>query len=202
MTNLIFDMGQVLLHFEPLNYLLPSGLAIDQVLQLHDLIFKSPTWLEIDAGRYTIDQATDLFASKSALPKPIIHQVLTEWSDSLLAYPTTQNALIRLTDLGYDLYYLTNFPDYAFDRTFARLDLLKYFKGGICSAKVKLAKPDPAIFELLLKTCGLKASDSLFVDDNADNIQTAQKLGFQTIHYQGPKDMADLIKHCTDLSLL
>lgn len=197
MTYFVFDMGQVLLHFEPLFYLLPAGFPIQDVLELNTLIFKGQTWHEIDAGLYSIDEATNLFASRSTLDKNLIRKVLTEWSDGLMPYPTTENILQRLVEAGYDLYYLTNFPDYAFDRTFERLSLLKYFKGGICSAKVKLAKPDPAIFELLFASYDLRPEEGVFIDDKAANIETAKKLGMETLHYKETRHMADLIGRYT-----
>ncbi|MFX1251437.1 MAG: HAD family hydrolase [Promethearchaeota archaeon] len=51
------------------------------------------------------------------------------------------------------------------------------------SAVVKLAKPDPRIYELALKQLALKAKECLFIDDQPINVDTAQNLGMNALHY-------------------
>ena len=63
------------------------------------------------------------------------------------------------------------------------------FDAVILSGEVKLNKPDPAIFKLLLDRAGYKASECLLVDDSRTNIDTAKKLGFVTIHFISPKQL-------------
>ena len=46
----------------------------------------------------------------------------------------------------------------------------------------KITKPDPRLFGILLDRYGLKAEESLFIDDTAANIDTANALGFKTVH--------------------
>ncbi|HXQ60484.1 MAG TPA: HAD-IA family hydrolase, partial [Acidimicrobiales bacterium] len=47
-----------------------------------------------------------------------------------------------------------------------------------------LAKPDPAIFELLFGRFGLHAGATLFVDDNAENVAAASVLGMSTVLFE------------------
>ena len=53
--------------------------------------------------------------------------------------------------------------------------------GMVISGEEKVAKPDERIYRILLERYNLKAEESLFVDDNPDNLVTAEKLGFKTI---------------------
>lgn len=45
-----------------------------------------------------------------------------------------------------------------------------------------LAKPDPQIFVEALQQAGIKAEDTLFIDDRNDNCQGAAKVGIATLH--------------------
>ena len=53
------------------------------------------------------------------------------------------------------------------------------------SAREKLVKPDPAIFQLLTERYRLYPRDTLFIDDARANVEAAASLGFQIWHYAG-----------------
>lgn len=53
------------------------------------------------------------------------------------------------------------------------------------SYKLGVRKPNPEIFELILNNHKLIPSETLFIDDSAEHIETANKLGIQTIHLCG-----------------
>ncbi len=50
------------------------------------------------------------------------------------------------------------------------------------SGEEQIAKPDERIFKLLLEKYELNAEETLFIDDNKDNVETANGLGFKCIH--------------------
>lgn len=54
-------------------------------------------------------------------------------------------------------------------------------------------KPDPTIFELLLKDAQVKPEECLFLDDGQKNIDTAHQLGFKTYHVT-PGENLDFLK--------
>lgn len=56
--------------------------------------------------------------------------------------------------------------------------------GGILSYRDKLIKPQREIYQLLLERYGLKAEESVFLDDTEKNLSGAEKLGIRTILFQ------------------
>lgn len=56
----------------------------------------------------------------------------------------------------------------------------------IISAEVGLAKPDPAIYQMMLDRLNVEPAEAVFIDDFIANITAAQELGMQTIHFQQP----------------
>lgn len=62
------------------------------------------------------------------------------------------------------------------------------------SYELKLGKPDKKIFEYVLADLNLTPEQTLFIDDNKDNIRTSKHMGFQTIHLTQQDKLEDELK--------
>ena len=51
------------------------------------------------------------------------------------------------------------------------------------SGRINMAKPDREIFEHMIGVYDLDPRRTVFIDDTAPNIDTAQQLGFATVHF-------------------
>jgi len=60
---------------------------------------------------------------------------------------------------------------------------LGLFHHAIISAEVRLVKPDPAIYHLMLDQLEVKPGQAIFVDDLQENIDAAEQLGIHGIHF-------------------
>jgi len=71
----------------------------------------------------------------------------------------------------------------------------------VISDEVKLAKPDPRIYQIVLERMGLKPEQCLFIDDKEENIEAARKLKIKTILFENPKQLKiDLQKFGIEVS--
>lgn len=70
--------------------------------------------------------------------------------------------------------------------------LSSYFRKLFYSQEVGLRKPDALAFRKVLELAGLEAKNTVFVDDNADNIAGAKSVGLQTVHLALPTTILDL----------
>jgi epoxide hydrolase-like predicted phosphatase len=68
------------------------------------------------------------------------------------------------------------------------LQVTTLFDVLILSGEVGVQKPDPAIYQILLDRLGLSASETIFVDDFAQNVRAARRLGMQTLHFDADVD--------------
>jgi len=68
----------------------------------------------------------------------------------------------------------------------------------LISAECGVAKPDPKIYQILANTLKLSFKQILFIDDFIENIEAAQQLGIQTIHYQPGMDLINRVKSLLD----
>lgn len=64
----------------------------------------------------------------------------------------------------------------------------------VCSAEEKVMKPHPLIYQLTLERLGRAAAETVFIDDNLDNITGAQAVGMNTIHFNPQVDVASALE--------
>lgn len=179
--NILFDIGNVLLVFKPAEYLKATLEDWEEAGKLHQAVFRSGEWIELDRGSLTCEEAADRICLRHPDLEAHIRRLLVEWPVMLRPVPETVTVLKALKSLGYRAYYLSNFHEDAFERIQAEYDFFQYFDGGIVSASVKQIKPDEAIYRILLETYGLSPEECVFIDDMPENIEAAEKLGIKAI---------------------
>jgi 2-haloacid dehalogenase len=99
------------------------------------------------------------------------------------------DTLGRLKQAGYPLYALSNWSMEKYAVIRPRYDFLNWFADVVISGDVKLVKPDPAIFRILLARIDRPPDMCLFIDDSPKNVETADRLGFRSLWYQSPEQL-------------
>ncbi len=205
-TAIIFDFGNVLVKWNPhalYHRFFPNPEAVDSFLR--EIRFTE--WnARQDAGRPFSEATAEL---SSAFPKYTeqIQAYDTYWEESVMEVNHGTVEIVRnLKHAGWPLYLLSNFSAEKFPLMERRYEFLQLFDDMIISGEHKLIKPDPAIYQLTLNRIKRKASECLFIDDSAPNIETALKLGFQTILFQSPeqleKDLSNKLIEYTPIKIL
>lgn len=69
---------------------------------------------------------------------------------------------------------------------------------AVYSAEVKLLKPDPRIYQLILDQLNLPADECIFVDDKPVNVQVAQSLGMKGVLCRETQQTINDIRACLD----
>ncbi|HZT95280.1 MAG TPA: HAD family phosphatase [Chloroflexota bacterium] len=67
---------------------------------------------------------------------------------------------------------------------------LDFIHDKFFSCDLRLTKPAPEIFQVVMGRLGMPPRAILFVDDRLDNIQAASALGMRTIHFRGTADFS------------
>ena len=52
-----------------------------------------------------------------------------------------------------------------------------------------MIKPDRQIYHLLLDRYNLKAENTIFIDDNINNVRAAEQIGLYGIHFESPSQL-------------
>lgn len=69
------------------------------------------------------------------------------------------------------------------------------FDGIVVSGAEKIVKPDPELYRILIDRYRINPQETLFIDDNPENIQTAKQLGFQTLHLTPQTNLEQELKN-------
>ena len=183
--NIIFDIGNVLLEFKPLDYLKRTFNDDNIEELLYKEIFLGEEWLHLDRGILTQDEVINLIFLKNPKNEVHIKRCMDNWIDILTPIEGTVKILRELKEKGYKLYLLSNFHCLAFETVYSKYDFFKHFDGGIISYKENLLKPESEIYYRLLDTYNLNAEESLFIDDTLVNVEAASRIGIRTVHFEG-----------------
>jgi putative hydrolase of the HAD superfamily len=181
--NVIFDFGGVLVTWKPEDVVAAmfEGEALRRtVLQS---VFHHPDWHELDRGTFTEAEVVGQFAVRTGLSESQIRVLLDHARDSLTLVPEMADLVHELVNRGVPVFALSNMSESTFARLRERYDIWSAFTGIVISARVGLVKPEPHIFDHLVSEFAIERGESIFIDDLEANIATADRLGFETIHF-------------------
>jgi len=189
---IVFDIGNVLLRWAPHNLYRRMGLTEAETLAfMTDTELADINHRQLDAGAPFAKTLADL-AARFPEQADFIEAFDRRWPEMLAGAIDANVAIMRsLLAAGIPVHGISNFSRTKFDIARTSFPFLDEFDELVISGDVGIVKPDVHIFELLVARCDLVPARTIFIDDSADNIETAHRMGFFTIHYE---------EHRTDLA--
>jgi 2-haloacid dehalogenase len=196
-NTVVFDLGGVLVDWDP-RYLLRKVMP-DRDAEMEALLADvlNHEWnLARDRGDSWQD-AMEVAAAENPQWADIFATFTERWPETLGGSHEDTVAILRELDLrGVPLYALSNWSAEMFPHAEARFDWLRCFDGVVVSGRVRMVKPDPAIFRHLLETYELRPGDVFFIDDHEPNVVAARQLGIYAHHFRDAFELrADLEAH-------
>lgn len=193
--NIIFDMGNVLLDYDP-NVCLDLYLKADEDKELFlRELFGGPEWVQLDLGTITREEVFETLCTR--VPERLrvpLRQCLYNWQVCMKPLPGAETFLHALKTAGYCIFILSNASQLFYDY-FPGFMPLAFFDGIVISSDVHVVKPDEKIYRHLLDTYRLKPEESLFIDDRADNVTGAERLGINAFQFTGSFQDIDKAYH-------
>ena len=188
--NIIFDLGNVLLSFNPKDYL-KSKISEDRIDNVYKAIFQSEEWVMLDRGTITEKDAINRIIERNNTYRDDINLAFKDWYDILRPIEDAVEVLTKLKKNGYNIYYLSNFHELAFKEVTTKNNFFELFDGGVVSYAEKLIKPEEDIYKLILKRYNLNPKETIFIDDTKLNVDGASKLGIKAIFLEDPKKLRE-----------
>ncbi len=183
--NIIFDFGQVLVHFDP-EYMTSRYVTEQQDIGLlKEVVFDRLYWDKLDKGTITDEEL--VAAVKARLPERLhktAEKIYDNWYYNLPEMEGMRELLSEVRKAGFSTYILSD-VSIGFSNRYTEIDILKGFDGYCFSAAEGVCKPDPAAIQNLLSKYALKAEESFFIDDRAVNIEGAAKAGVDGFVFGG-----------------
>lgn len=187
--NVVFDLGNVLLEFKPLEYLRDNIHDEEIVQSIYKNLFRGEEWINLDSG--SIDEEKAIEAISSRIPKlsEKVRHYMYNWPEILKPMKETIDALRLIKQKNYNTLILSNFHGKAFRYVVERNEFFKFFNGGVISYEVGLLKPNKEIYEELINKYGISPEETIFIDDMLPNINAAKDLGFNVILFESPEQL-------------
>lgn len=208
---IIFDFGGVLIN-------LNRQAAVDKLVALgvHDAdallnnYVQSGLFLDLESGAVTPAEFRNKLRTDYALQHITDEQIDEAFLAFLLDVPEHKLQLLRRLKSSarnadgepVRIVMLSNtngihFP-YCIKRHFEYdgYKMSDYFDALYLSYEMKASKPDEEIFLKLLDAEKVKPEECFFLDDGPRNIETAERLGFQTHLVLADDDLRNIIENC------
>ena len=196
MTTVVWDFGGVLFRWQPaalLARVLPERVTdASTAAQWQAAVFQSygGDWGEFDRGVVDTAALVSRIAARTGLSLAEVQAVVDAVPGELSPMAESVALVARLRDAGRRQFFLSNMPAPFADHLEQAHDFVRWFDGGVFSSRVRLVKPDPAIFALAAQRFGAAPDELVFIDDHAPNIDAARAAGWRAVHFTGAEGCA------------
>jgi putative hydrolase of the HAD superfamily len=182
--NVIFDLGGVVLDWNPDRIV--AGIVPEPGLQgaYRQSLFGHADWRDFDRGTVTEAELIERLALRLGRSPQDWRATLDAIRNSLVEKTETVKLMRALQRRGVSLYCLSNMPVDVYTHLKIQHTFWDAFSGIVISGEVKMMKPEPEVFLHLLSTFGIRAEESVFIDDLAANVEAARQTGMQAILFK------------------
>ncbi len=182
--NIVFDMGNVLLDYNPevaLHLFLDEDADRDII---REELFEGPEWIQGDLGR--MDNEVRYETIKARIPERLhkgLKDCVFQWQICMKPLEGAKDFVFAMKEKGFGIYVLSNASKlfYEYFPVFLPID---FFDGVMISAEVHMVKPDIRIYETFMKKYGLKPEECLFIDDRRTNVEGAKAAGMKGVIFE------------------
>jgi len=199
--NLVFDLGNVIIDID---YAETVGefqkLAVVDFSEVLSYSTQHNLFNDFERGTITSAQFRNelrKFLKPGTSDEAIDHA----WNAIIRHYPPAKFEMLCNLKNWYPTFALSNINEIhvdtikkAMNRHFCEPDIHSFFHGVYYSNQLGHRKPDREIYDVLLQRENLNPGETFFVDDKAENIETAKKLGFQAWHLADRDKLFELLQ--------
>jgi len=185
LRNIIFDLGGVLIDWNP-RYVFDTLIPDEEKRAFFFNNVCTSAWnIQQDAGR-SILEATESKIEEFPEHEELIRVYYDRWEEMLGG--AIQDTVDYLEELvatkKYRIYALTNWSRETFPIALDKYEFLSWFEGIVVSGVEHMKKPDKEIYDLIMKRYSLTGNETIFIDDNPDNVEGAKNAGMHAIHFE------------------
>jgi HAD superfamily hydrolase (TIGR01509 family) len=181
----IFDLGNVLLNIHPDKAMKTFAEKGKIKIENINRFFLSDLHLDFMAGKYNPDVLYEKIKQLYKIDLDI-DNFFNIWNLVIGKPKDGIIPIIKQLNSNFELSICSNTDPIHWKYCLGEYDFLKLFKNYFVSFELKHNKPDPEVFEHILKELNTVGEECLFIDDSYPNIEAAQKFGINTIHGEEP----------------
>lgn len=185
----VFDIGRVLIEWDPERF-------YDRVLgEERRRAFFAAVPIHAMNERVDLGDPWEAEVAALALAHPDWAEAISHWHHRWIEMaspeiPRSVRLLRALKARGTPVFALSNFGRETFDHAATHYPFFHEFDLAFVSGRLRLAKPDPAIYATVERESGLAPEALLFTDDRPENVAAAAARGWRTHLFEGPEGLA------------
>jgi len=190
--NIIFDLGGVVVDLDIPSCIqafaklgiVPQGITLEQLSrggipkdwEMRELMHA------MDVGKMSAREFVDLML-KAARPGTTAEDIV-EAFDRIIRLPGHRLRWLKELRQNHRVYLLSNIGELHWNETCRQAQALgtpieECFDEVFLSYRLRMVKPDPNIFQHLIRQTGIVPQETLYIDDLPDNIRAGEALGLQ-----------------------
>ncbi len=189
--NIIFDLGGVIVNIDPtFSFRAFSAMSNKPVEEIMEIYHHTAFFRHYEAGkisdadfRHGIRKALDINSPDE--------EIDAAWNATLLEIPAAKIEMLLNAREKYRTFLLSNTNNIhriRFEEVFGGFstneNIHSLFEKVYYSFQMDMRKPEPGIFLAVLNENHLKPAETLLIDDNEENIESARSLGLKTMHVE------------------
>ncbi|MFA7707942.1 MAG: HAD family phosphatase [Candidatus Pacearchaeota archaeon] len=187
--TIIFDLAEVYLkgiigveeHLEPL-----FQISKDKI---YDLL-KGQNFINLMNGKISEEKYLENILSKNNFDVSIIN-LKDAIRKNFLEIEGTREIILELKNKNFKLGLLSVHCREWINYCNKKFNYHELFDSISYSFETSVCKPDKKAFKIILEKLDTKPEECLFIDDSLKNIQSAQELGLNTIHFKNPVQLKE-----------
>ena len=155
-------------------------------LSVHELdrvVMGSASWIQAQCGTMREDDYWADIRTQLRLDENALEDLRRDFYAGDRVNPAVIDVITRLRP-RYKHTILSNAPASLPDQLWARFRVAHLFDAITVSATIGVMKPDPRAYDAALTALGLRAEETVFIDDLLPNIDAARQLGMHVIHFE------------------
>lgn len=196
--NIIFDLGNVILNIDYQSTIKAfEKIGIENASILYSKSSQTKIFDQLETGKITKENF--ILEIQKIIPNASKSEIINAWNAIIKDLPNSRIDILKNLKDKFSIFLLSNTNSIHIDYILKKIGKNKYdefynlFDKVYYSHEVKLRKPDPNIFKLVINENNLKIKNTFFIDDSIQHINSAKKLGLQTYHLNNSMESLETI---------
>lgn len=194
--NILFDFGGVIVSLNKQNALNRfTEIGFPNIEDYLNEFRQEGIFLEYEEGKIGPESFYKEFRKLAGNENISAEDIDSGWMAFLVGIPDYKFELLKELRKKYNVYLLSNtnpsIMGWAYSKDFSPegLPLDAFFDKCYLSFQIGCAKPEPEIFDYIIKDSGMDPAETLFLDDGKANVEIGAALGFQTYQVDQNEDL-------------
>jgi len=197
--NIIFDFGGVICNIDiSLTEKAFYDLGLEKFDKEYSITERDNFFGALETGQTTPEQFRETL--KTYIKRPVTDpEIDTVWNALILDIPERRIALLKQLRSVFQLFLLSNtnqihYEHYLKDLQIIHgcLDFSDLFEKAYFSYQIGLRKPFREVFDFVVRDAGIRADETLFIDDSMEHVEGARKTGLHAYHLKPEEDITEL----------